>query len=401
MLRGLYILVLLLVPAIYMPLSGAFSTVWAQGAQIESSFENGTLVVATEFYSVRFNGSVRGVMEDITVNSLDGRIDVFDQGLPSIFDVTIWVSKGAGEPLEVDLSAVEWNITVLENTSSLLVAAFNPSLEGYNASIDVRVIVSFRASVPYFTYLLAIRNSGEEDISLSSPRGGIAVRAGFNHAGYNVTFAAYTIAGGYRPVVFTNETRLTWVFGQTGSTIIALASREEPEFAVIARPLSPVPERAVARTEANSSLVTVIYPNITLKPLETTLLSIDVGYVPADPIPLALAGIADALERLGPEASSLINDLLELPSQLEVMNRTIQDLEERVESLQDRVENLTETLENYQGIEDFYKSDIKRLQDQVKRLRDELRGSNERMIAGIAAGIILGFIGGLIARRRY
>ena len=400
-LGGLCIVALLLLPVIHAPSGGGYGVVLAQAARIEASLENNTLTVDTEFYSIKLNASVSGIIEDITVKSSRGRIDVFDNGLPSIFSATIWVLDSNGEPLEIDLSSVEWNISVLENTSSLLVASFSPSLVGYNASIDVRIIASFRASIPYFTYLLAVRNSGEGELSLSSPRGSVAVRVGFNNTGHNVSFTAYTIAGGYRPVAFTNETELTWIFGQAPSTIIALASGEEPVFAVMTRPLNPVPERALARTEGNSSVVTILYPNATLKPLESMLISIDVGYIPADPVPLALAGIADALDRLGPEASSLVEDLIRLPSQVEAMNRTIQDLEERVESLQERVENLTDELKNYQGIESFYKSDIRKLQDQVNRLRGELRSSNERMIAGIAGGIILGFIGGLIARRRY
>ncbi|MEB3860358.1 MAG: hypothetical protein LRS43_04015 [Desulfurococcales archaeon] len=399
LLRGVS-LALLVVLAALNPLA-ASNRVEAQTTLIESSLANGTLIVDTEFYTVRLNTSVRGVLEDVVLKGVDGRVDVFDPGAPSFLSPLISVVGSGGEVLEINLSDAEWEIGVLENTSNLLVASLTPSLEGYNVSLDVNVIVSFRASLPYFTYLLAMRNSGDEALSISGPRGSVAVSVGFNNIEGNVTFAAYTVAGGYRPVVFENESLIKWVFGETQSSLLAIAPGEDAEFIVFTRPVYPLPSTALGEAGGNSSSITVFYPNMTLNALETRTLSLDIGYVPADPIPLALAGLGDAMERLGGNFSAAIEYLISLPERVEEMNATIRNLEETLESLRSQVDNLTETLERYQGIEDFYKSDVKRYQDLANRFREELRGSNQRMIAAATAGIILGFIGGIIARRRY
>jgi hypothetical protein len=399
-LRGLSLALLILLPLAY-PALGLHSVAGAREALLESTTGNGTLTVETVFYSVKFNVSVGGLIEDLTLKTAGGEVDVFDQGLPSPFGSTIYLSGGGGEVIEIELSRAEWEISVLENTSKLLVASFTPSLEGYNASVDVRVIASFRASIPYFTFLLAVTNRGDSDLSLAGPEGGVAMGLGFTAAGGNVSFAVYTIAGGYRPLVFENESTITWVFGGRQSTLLAVVQAAGPGFVVMARPLDPVPSRAVGVSEANASSITIVYGNATLGPKEARAFSLDIGYIPAEPVPLALAGIGDAVEGLGGNLSLSVERLLELPDLVEEMNETIRSLEERVDSLSNQVENLTETLEEYRGIESFYKSDIRKYQNQVERLRSELRDSGQRLLAGIAVGVILGFVGGLVARRRY
>lgn len=314
------------------------------------------------------------------------------------------LTLGATEFPISTLAYMPWRATVVANTSELITISLEPSdgaLEDVKP-LRVSAIMRFLTWAPWIEYSITFTNPTGSNVVLRGPSGGpelylivytneterwsgVVVDAGGKALG-----GARLASGEERLAIALSSASLIYESNKKIGYVAGL-SRPSPETVIVGFYRGKVGNATVPNAVTIAIRLLDAY---IIRPEQSLTISLRVSYVPYNPVLLLASGLEGAAVVANQTAYL---DLLTLGQRNPL--EALAEASRTIESLRTQVNNLTRKVAELEGLRSYWENEMKILRDEISGLRSSLSSRNVLTIGLAALAAILGFAGGLIAKR--